>query len=381
MESLVCPDRSTSELEGSVREPVSLQSYFEMGTKAKCLITDCKTELKIMTPSHLLRHIEQMHPSKLTLIEAKSINSLSLPVLRQSTLNLLVRHVTIHGRPFASINDGSFRELLSERLIRLRARGPYKLTICLKVLRDAVLDVSEKIKEKIKAEVRGQKVCLMMDVASRHHRSIFGTSLQFIEKGEIKTRTIMMEKIFKRHTAKNLSDMLKKTLNEYSIPLRDVFSITSDNGSNMLATTAELDELALETADEWFDSDFAATLLTVIDQEDRTEMLKEIAEQMYENEGIVPFDYDCITAVRCGAHTFQRAVERAWDKSQCLNSNESLTNVIAAARSVVKELRNGTWVMYLEEKGIPIPAIDNITRWFSIYIMVSRLISIFGQDF
>lgn len=368
------PDRGINELEESDPEPVTVESFFSIGITAKCLVTDCKSELKTKSKSHLTRHIEQKHPSKLRLIEETSINSMSLPILRQSILNLLVRHVTIHGRPFASINDGSFRELLAERMTRLRARGPHKLTVNVDMLRKVILEMAERVKEKIKQEASGKKVSIMMDIASKHHRSILGVSLQLIDQGEIKIRTIMMEKILKRHTAVNLAEMLKGLFNDYGIPLYNVFALTSDNGSNMLATTNELDELALTNSDEWFDSDITSSLISMIEQEDRSALLAQIAQQMYNSENIVPFNYHCITAVRCGSHTYQRAVEAAWNSSKCINTDSKLIDAVSAARSVVKELRTGIWLIYLEESCVPIPAMDNNTRWFSIYIMVSHFI-------
>lgn len=370
MEALAIPEKDQNELEEAYREPVAVESFFSIGITAKCLVTDCKSELKTKTKSHLTRHIEQMHPSKLRLIEECSINTMSLPILRQSTLNLLVRHVTIHGRPLASINDGSFRELLSERMIRLRARGPHKLNVNLKMLKKTILDMAEQVKEKIKQEISGKKLSLMMDIASKHHRSILGVSLQLIVDGEIKTRTIMMEKFLKRHTAKNLAQMLNGLFTAYGIPLYNVFALTSDNGRNMLATTNELDELALTNADEWFDTDIASSLVSMIEQEDRSELLAQIAQEMYNNENIVPFNYEFITAVRCGSHTYQRAVEAAWDSSKCIDTDIQLIDVISSGRSVVKELRTGIWLIFLEESDVPIPAMDNNTRWFSIYIMV-----------
>lgn len=371
MANFLTPFTGEDELEEPYPEKVTVQSFFEIGIKAKCLIVDCKTELKTIAPSHLLRHIEQRHPSKLSIIEEKSISSLSLPVLRRSTLNLLVRHVTIHGRPLTSIDDASFRELLAERMIRLRARGPHKLSVNWNMLRNEVFRMAELVKDKIKKSVQGQKVSLMMDLASKHHRSIFGASIQYIENGEIKTRTIMMEKILKRHTAQNLSEMLKKKLEEYSIELHNVFALATDNGGNLIATTGELDAIAQEQADEWFDNDIQATLLSVIEEENRNDLIDEIAQQLYHNEGIVPFNFDCITAVRCGIHTFQRAVEMSWVKSKLIDTDALLSLTIHVARSVVKELRNVIWINRLEEKGVPIPSMDNNTRWFSLYTMVN----------
>lgn len=127
-----------------------------------------------------------------------------------------------------------------------------------------------------------------MDIAQKHHRSILGVSLQFIDKGEIKIRTIMMEIFLKRHTAANLAEMLRRLFNDHDIPLHNVFAIASDNGSNMLATTNELDETALRNCDEWFDTDVASSLFSMIDQENRSELLEQIAQDLYNNQNIVP---------------------------------------------------------------------------------------------
>lgn len=74
----------------------------------------------------------------------------------------------------------------------------------------------------------------MIDVASRHARSILGVSIQFIDNGELKLRTFLMEKLMKSHTLTS-----------------NIFTVTSNNGSNMLATTRELDDLAMTEQDEW----------------------------------------------------------------------------------------------------------------------------------
>lgn len=116
--------------------------------------------------------------------------------------------------------------------------------------------------------------------------------------------------------------------------------MTSDNANNVLAITAELDELALQMEDEWIDSEIQASLLSVMEQEDRSNMVEEIAREMYNDEGIVPFNYEFITAVRCGSHTFQKAVEAAFKDSKFTDTDELLNTAINSARSVVKELRN-----------------------------------------
>lgn len=71
----------------------------------------------------------QKHPSKLKLIHDGSISLMNFPVLRLSTIFLCVKHVTIRDDPLTSLFDESFRELLSERLMRLNHSKDHKLVI------------------------------------------------------------------------------------------------------------------------------------------------------------------------------------------------------------------------------------------------------------
>lgn len=116
-------------------------------------------------------------------------------------------------------------------------------------------EIYKKMQKYIEKEVEGKQLSFAMDIASRFIRSILGVSLQYIVGTELITRTIMMEKILKRHNRTNLSEMFKRALATYNIPLGNVFALCTDSGSNMIATTNELDLLANKENDDWFDGD------------------------------------------------------------------------------------------------------------------------------
>lgn len=100
-------------------ELVTVESFYSIGERAKCNIGDCKTELKTKTSSHLIRHVFHVHPTFFKKIESILISQYPIAYLRESTLLLAVRHVTIHGRPFSSLQDDSWKLLMAERLSRL----------------------------------------------------------------------------------------------------------------------------------------------------------------------------------------------------------------------------------------------------------------------
>lgn len=354
-------------------ELVTVDSFYSIGEKAKCNIGDCKTELKTKTTSHLIRHIYLMHPTQLKKIDSIPISQLPIAYLRESSLILAVRHVTIHGRPFSSLNDDSFKTLMSERLSRVN-RGTErkeKLFITIPVVRKKVNEIAELCKREMMDELKDKPLCFMMDIVSRYYCSLIGVSVQFIDNGVLKVRTIMMEKILKRHTMKNLSEMFVEMLNRYNIPMANVFSLTTDNGSNILATAADLEELATEENNDWTDIEVS---ISMAERNDRQEMLAEIARDLYGRHKLRPIDFQQVSSVRCGSHTFHLAVKAGLNASKFsteMNDQEPLSNLINKAREVIKELRNPVFLIELEKKNIRKPVKDNVTRWFSTHVMVS----------
>lgn len=351
-----------------------IKSFFEITEKgkSKCSIEGCRSEIKSVAPSHLMRHIQQMHPTKLKQIGITSLSQMSPALIREETLLLCVRLVTIHGRSFSALLDESFQRLLNERLYHVNKKRAHKdrLVVTIALIQKKVTEISGMVKKSIENELNGKSVSFSMDSASRHHRSILGVTVQFVEDGEIKLRTLLMQKITARHTAKTLSKMFTNMLEEYSIPKSKVFAIATDNGRNMIATSKELNRLAEVEADDW--SDDPAILLSNLDGEYRQELLSEIVDELYNSGAFRQCDFKHISVIRCGCHTFQLALRAALQSSHCfVDTSLSVSKVIDLARDVVKELRNQVWVIELEKKNIPIPVLDNITRWFSSHIMVS----------
>lgn len=354
-------------------ELVSVETFFAIGERAKCNIGDCKSELRTTTTSHLVRHIFHVHPTYFEKIETIPINQLPIPYLRESTLFLAVQHVTIHGRPFSSLNDGSFKLLISERLLRVNKGQDRnkKLTINIPNVQQKVNEVAALVKEEIKNELKDKQLCFMMDIASRYFCSLLGVGVQFIDNGKLKVRTVMMEKILKRHNMKNLTDMFMEMLKKFGVPVANAFTLTTDNGSNMLSTAAELDELAIEESDDWTDIEAAVSM---IERENRQDMLSEMASELYGKHKMRPIDFQKVSSIRCGSHTFHLAVKAALNTSTYTDENnepQKISKLIDKAREVVKELRTTNFLIELDKKKIRHPVKDNVTRWFSSHVMVS----------
>lgn len=335
----------------------SIESFFDLSIdkQARCLEIDCKSKLQTQKPSALIRHFTQKHPSKLK--DVTYSREKNLAWLRLSTIYTCVKHVTICGRPLISINDESFQEFLQERLKKLEGT-PHALTINVQVVKGYVNECAKKLRDRIKKEIEDKVVSLMLDVATRLNRSILGISLQTILNGEIIVRTIGMERIRVRHTAINIKTMVTGTMDQYTIKNRDVLSITHDNGANLIAFTEQMD--AFLAADE--DDEDLLDRDLFLDPEIQADLLQRAAEEM--NSSFKPMNFTHTNSIRCGSHTFQLSVNCVMDGPEC-------ATVMKNALELVKELRKPRFRHQLENSNVPVPRLENKTRWFSKFMMVN----------
>lgn len=169
-------------------------------------------------------------------------------------------------------------------------------------------------------------------------------------------RTLKMVNLTKRHTGKNLAQEVKQILGEFGITLRQVYTITTDNGANVLLSAEILNDLAQALVDE---IELEGTLeeieATFID-----EILRETECELFS----VDYVSEHIVSLSCGAHTFQLAIKDALAKC------DATTDLIERCRDIMKKLRSPTIFRAIREKGLLYPSLDNDTRWSGKYEMV-----------
>ncbi|XP_065323654.1 uncharacterized protein LOC135930795 [Gordionus sp. m RMFG-2023] len=155
--------------------------------------------------------------------------------------------------------------------------------------------------------------------------------------------------------------MIIETLNKFHIPLRNVYTITTDNGANLVKSIKLLNECSLDEMDD-IDINNDDNNFEDISEFDIPEIIKDFSTKIY--------------CIRCAAHTLQLAI------------NDSLKNnifktIIDKARDVAKYLRTPTIVRILKSMKRQMAILDCTTRWSSICMMLERLISLkaFCDDF
>ncbi|CAK9300978.1 unnamed protein product [Gordionus sp. m RMFG-2023] len=102
---------------------------------------------------------------------------------------------------------------------------------------------------------------------------------------KIEIRTLGMLEIVKAHTASNLKEGIDNLLKQYNICLSQIYSITVDNGANMVKTVEMIAEEQLITHLDLYEDAFSENLSQMNDNESSSQIIndslndKEIAQE------------------------------------------------------------------------------------------------------
>lgn len=212
---------------------------------ASCQVHHCKSKhLKSTKPSNLKRHIEQVHPEEHSNLFPHEVNVKKQTELEvYNTLQDAIELVTVNGYPFSMLDASGMRGFTHARLKPFRLQGE-SLTINRQDIVKKVAEMSEIIRNRIKAEVNGKTISVMFDMCTIATLATFGVNVNYMDEyGNVVSRSLGIIKIEKRHTAVNLADILFDLLAKFEIPLSKVFSITADTAKNATNTSDVLNTI------------------------------------------------------------------------------------------------------------------------------------------
>lgn len=368
--------------------------------------TLCNAPLNGNTQSNLLSHFKSCHKevyhTKIDIAPDEPI-----AVQRLKLLYSCVELVSVNSQPFSLLSCSGFKSAVQQKL------NAFKLAGCnfdlndhhVREVKEKVMEVAEKIKQQLKMEMKGKVISLMVDGATRNGRSIFGINAQYKSDGRLKLVTLSMRELDASHTADYLSKILVAALSEYEIELSQVISITTDNGSNMLAMVKDLEnklfgdeqETNEKEIDDQENNEITAELrndeeIQFSDEQTQSEIEKIIANEDLNDQEVLNMMFDTSTmyeelldklvndmrarsgkhhlfmsSIKCAAHTLQLAVN---DAIKLLGKNDS--NLILLCRVIAKFLRLQSTRNEMKKKGLKsiLPRLDVETRWSSTYLMV-----------
>lgn len=383
----------------------------------------CGKKINGTKPSNLASHLI-VHPEVYAQI---CEDPPTIEHMRQKLLFNCVELVTINGRPFSAIYDSAILAMLSEKLSELEAagRGLNLYNPHLKEVKDLLRFTGEKVFDKIRDEVKNRPLSLLVDIVSKRGRALLGTSVQYIHNGTVRVHCIAMMELHDSHTGIYLADKITQRLADFGINLKQIITITTDNGANVrkmvrdmeehlqktistaknsqtpvkptqntirsVDTTesddSEIEKILASPEDLTFSDDDQSEQNEIDENEDQQTLrrilygisdepstaqtarnnstLAHISDNLTNSHGLsIIWD---ITGINCSAHTLQLSVE---DAIKLLSKTNR--NVIDLCRLICKLLRTKKVKAELIKNGhyCKYPRIDVVTRWGSLYIMV-----------
>ena len=199
----------------------------------------CETEYGTTTSTTTLRrHLNSVH--SFIYISDKKEQDQSPPYTpaKQKHITIkLAQWIAVDLQPFCVVEQEEFREYSHTLNSRYTV-------LCRQIIRSEIDDLFSKRKENIQAELNSftTKVALTTDIwtSNYNHTAFLGITLHYIN-GDWQLKKCLLDflPIEGPHSARSILNKLINLLQEFNISDR-VISITTDNGSNMLACGRDL---------------------------------------------------------------------------------------------------------------------------------------------
>lgn len=366
--------------------------------------------------SHLLFKHEQIYVENIGEIDDP------IDVKRLKLLQNCVSIVALSGRPFASLCDYGFQQILYGQLQQFAKAGiPLDIKNDKQPAVHAHLKESAKqVRDAIKNAVKQQALSIQLDMATRLRRSFFSINAQYTAKKHLHIINIGMLELNQSHTAVNLSKVYRECLERYEICKQQVISISGDNGANVqkfirieqhdaIATNSATRRLDFDTecnmvsapeqdstlvdmeieavlaTDEMMDDDDNAMIMGIFEQSgidlgeksEYEQLLNDSIDEISKEHEEQVFN---MTGINCAAHTLQLLIKDAMKELK-----KETSNIVPLCRRIIKALKLNSTRLIVEQTQrnaeevsierqpnlqLKVPSLDVETRWGSTYLMV-----------
>ena len=110
-------------------------------------------------------------------------------------------------------------------------------------MRDRVSGIAQGEREKLANELSGRLLMLKIDSATCRDHSVLGINAQYSDGKGVVLRTLAVRDLTERHTPEYISTVVMDVLRQYNISLQQVYSVTTDNGANILKAVTLMTDL------------------------------------------------------------------------------------------------------------------------------------------
>lgn len=334
-----------------------------------CLIVPCKYNImKGKHSSNLVRHIQRRHKAEHgDLLQdigkyqenrvrkvAQKEDTVKVKINKNEIIKGCVELVTINARPFKLLEDCGFRRILDPILAQfVIEKNPF--TINEEFIKSESDLYASSVHDKIERELKDKMFSIQIDLVKKFGKPFLGVISQYYVQRELKSRTLALKRLKDSATGLNIALILLNVITDYGSNIDKVYSITSDNGSNVVKCVKIMKIFQEHILDDYLDDDpsvFDATLF------------EEIVETQLSRILHGDDNPNFLHGIRCAAHTMELSITDAFQKAK-------LCDEIDIYRNLVKKLRTTNILNIIEQKGLKKPLIDGETRWItSVYRMV-----------
>lgn len=165
-------------------------------------------------------------------------------------------------------------------------------------MQNYISNVCEIVRHKIKSEMNGKLLSLQIDLTHHLNRCIFGVDVQFYVLDKLVQRTLTMKRLLSDTKGVTLAVELKKMLESYGVDVKQIYTLTSDNGSNVVKCTKIMQVFQRNQLEDFLDSDIQS-----IGDEEINDMADAEMQRIARNQ-----DIKYLYQIHCSVHTMQLCI-------------------------------------------------------------------------
>lgn len=166
--------------------------------------------------------------------------------------------------------------------------------------------VCELVKNQIKSEMNGKMLSLKIDLTHHMNRCIFGINVQYYVEDRLVVRTLAMKRYLDETTGIKLAFELKRIMEDYEFDIRRIYTITTDNGTNVMKCTKVMQALQGNELADYMDIEIG-----MLDENIVLRMVETELQSTARGE-----DLNFLFHVCCSTHTMQLSLSDIFAKKR-----------------------------------------------------------------
>lgn len=200
----------------------------ESENQRECLLCG---KVMVSRRDNFLRHYSRRHLPELLRLGRRYIMVQSSIMTKDQYIDNIIEIMVVCNLPFSF---WSHPAVLKNQECYAKEFG---ITCSAKTMHDLLTKYSQVVRERLKKELCGRLISLKFDLATRKGRNILGIAAQFVDDWYQEIRYLGMKEVTGASTAENLRNIIDGILGIFDLETQNVYSVTTDNGGNVLKTS------------------------------------------------------------------------------------------------------------------------------------------------